>query len=140
MNRTASKNLEEAIKLLKEFHDIFMDNGKPRSKLLKTSKIEIYARCNTVRGQNHFCLSTFAIDPMIQNQQVFTTLLLFIEYELTYDSMSVESVLSPRLADFLKRKGFKVTLGDKSSSDFKVHCKNLTKNFNQTKVVNKKEP
>ena len=71
MNRTASKNLEEAIKLLKEFHDIFMDNGKPRSKLLKTSKIEIYARCNTVRGQNHFCLSTIAIDPMIQKSTSF---------------------------------------------------------------------
>ena len=108
MNKTFGKNFSTMRELLRECASSFKE-GKRSTKWLTTPCCQIYVRARYIESGTELCLASIDIDAKLQGRGMLTKLITFIESELEFDVISVESILSPKLSSFLERNGFELT-------------------------------
>ena len=108
MKKTLEKNLITMQELLREFTSSFKNGGRS-IRWLKAPRCQIYVRARYINSCTELCLASIDIDQKLQGRGMLKELVTFIESELEFDVISVESILSPKLSSFLERNGFQLT-------------------------------
>jgi len=131
VKKTLEKNLIAMRELFREFASLFKE-GKRSTKWLKTPRCQIYVRARYIESGAELCLASIDIDEKLQGRGMLTELITFIQSELEFDVISVESILSPRLSSFLERNGFQLTY---QSVEFgRIVARNVTAVKNSVKT------
>tara|TARA_Y100000780_G_C13694801_1_gene421055 strand:- start:10255 stop:10671 length:417 start_codon:yes stop_codon:yes gene_type:complete len=108
VQKTFEKNFAAMKDLLREFTSSFKNGGRS-IQWLQTPRCQIYVRARYINSRTELCLASIDIEERLQGRGMLTQLITFIETELEFDVILVESVLSSRLSSYLERTGFELT-------------------------------